>query len=157
VAAVVAHAKRLGKVPVVVNDSPGFLVNRILMPYLHEAGQHARVVATDEKAAEIIARYAHPPRESSDRTIVDRLFLPMLLEALRVLDERLVRDAADVDLGVIHALGFPAFRGGLLAWGDSLGAAEVIRRLEPLADLGPRMRPVDRLLAHAASGRPFTE
>ena len=29
--------RRLGKVPVAVKDSPGFLVNRILMPYLLEA------------------------------------------------------------------------------------------------------------------------
>src|SRR5262249_29078171 len=28
---------KLGKTPVVVSDSPGFLVNRILMPYLNEA------------------------------------------------------------------------------------------------------------------------
>lgn len=239
IAAAVAHAKRLGKCPVVVNDSPGFLVNRVLMPYLHEAGellregvaaeridriargfgmpmgpielydmigldtafyaglvlsaafgdrieaspvipalvkagslgrktgvgfyryasagQHARVVGIDAKAAEVVARYAHPPRPSSDRQIVDRLFLPMLLEALRGLDEQLVRDGRDIDLAVIHALGFPAFRGGLLAWGDSLGAAEVVRRLEAFADLGARMRPTERLLAHASSGRPFTE
>lgn len=33
----VALARRLGKTPVVVKDSPGFVVNRILMPYLREA------------------------------------------------------------------------------------------------------------------------
>jgi len=33
----VALARRLGKTPVVVADSPGFVVNRILMPYLREA------------------------------------------------------------------------------------------------------------------------
>ncbi len=32
-----AVAARMGKVPVLVNDSPGFLVNRILIPYLSEA------------------------------------------------------------------------------------------------------------------------
>ena len=33
----VGLARRLGKTPVVVSDSPGFVVNRILMPYLREA------------------------------------------------------------------------------------------------------------------------
>ena len=34
---VVALARRMGKTPIVVGDEPGFLVNRILMPYLGEA------------------------------------------------------------------------------------------------------------------------
>ncbi|NDC62477.1 MAG: FAD-dependent oxidoreductase [Planctomycetia bacterium] len=46
--AVVAGA---GKTPVIVNDSPGFLVNRVLFPYLHEAlglfAEGARVAAVD--------------------------------------------------------------------------------------------------------------
>lgn len=36
-----ALVRALGKTPVVVKDSPGFLVNRVLMPYLIEAGRLA--------------------------------------------------------------------------------------------------------------------
>ena len=36
-ATAVTLARRLGRTPVVVNDGPGFVVNRVLMPYLREA------------------------------------------------------------------------------------------------------------------------
>lgn len=51
VATVFALAKALGKTPVVVKDSPGFLVNRILAPYLSEAvrlvGEGCRIEDVD--------------------------------------------------------------------------------------------------------------
>jgi|694.fasta_scaffold44869_3 3-hydroxyacyl-CoA dehydrogenase/enoyl-CoA hydratase/3-hydroxybutyryl-CoA epimerase/3-hydroxyacyl-CoA dehydrogenase/enoyl-CoA hydratase/3-hydroxybutyryl-CoA epimerase/enoyl-CoA isomerase len=247
IAIAVAHAKRLGKCPIVVHDSPGFLVNRLLMPYLHESVEmlreggeakridrvarafgmpmgplelydmigldtafyaglvlndaygdrieaspvipalvrsgrlgcksgggfyiysdgasaskskansgRPRIVRPDEGVADLVAPYALPSRPVTDAVIADRLLLPMVLEATRVLDEGIVRDGRDIDLAVIHALGFPAFRGGVLAWADSLGAAEICRRLEPLADLGVRMHPTPRLIEMARTGGRFT-
>jgi 3-hydroxyacyl-CoA dehydrogenase/enoyl-CoA hydratase/3-hydroxybutyryl-CoA epimerase len=38
-AAAVRFAQKIGKMPVLVRDSPGFLVNRILLPYLVEAAE----------------------------------------------------------------------------------------------------------------------
>ena len=47
-----AFARQIGKLPVVVCDSPGFLVNRVLFPYLLEA---AALFAQGVPAAEIDA------------------------------------------------------------------------------------------------------
>jgi 3-hydroxyacyl-CoA dehydrogenase/enoyl-CoA hydratase/3-hydroxybutyryl-CoA epimerase len=37
-ATVVGYGKKLGKTVIVVNDGPGFYANRILSPYINEAG-----------------------------------------------------------------------------------------------------------------------
>ena len=38
IAKVVKISKEAGKIPIVIKDSPGFVVNRILMPYINESG-----------------------------------------------------------------------------------------------------------------------
>ena len=119
-------------------------------------GQKARIDRPDDGVAAVVAPYALPHRDTDDSALIDRLILPMVLEATLVLDEGIVRDGCDVDLAVIHALGFPPFRGGLLAWADTLGASAIIDRLAKLADLGVRMQPTPRLVALARSGGRFT-
>jgi 3-hydroxyacyl-CoA dehydrogenase/enoyl-CoA hydratase/3-hydroxybutyryl-CoA epimerase len=61
---VVQRALRLvqgiGKLPVVVQDSPGFLVNRILMPYLIEAGHLFEAGASVEAIDEAMLDFGMP-------------------------------------------------------------------------------------------------
>src|SRR5439155_19069616 len=78
IATLVELVRKLGKVPVVVADSPGFLVNRILFPYLDEA---VRLVCEGV------------PGETVDREAV-RFGMPM--GPLELLDQVGIDVAADV-------------------------------------------------------------
>jgi 3-hydroxyacyl-CoA dehydrogenase / enoyl-CoA hydratase / 3-hydroxybutyryl-CoA epimerase / enoyl-CoA isomerase len=233
VATIVALAKRIRKTPIVVNDCAGFLVNRVLFPYMNESlvlledgasmeaidkaatrfgmpmgpliltdlvGLDTAVYAgkvvgaaypdrtvgspileemlkaspggkdklmkfwlSDKKsksqpnpaALAIIAKHKKGERAFDQDEITDRLFLPMLLEATRVLEESIVREPADVDMGLILGIGFPPFRGGILRWADSLGAGAVVEKLKKYAQLGKRFEPTESLLRLAKTGETF--
>src|SRR6202044_449046 len=92
----------------------------------------------DPALAGFLSKARRSTRTISPEEITDRLFLPMLTEATRVLAERIVRDPADVDMGLILGIGFPPFRGGLLRWADSVGIANLIAKLEKYSSLGKR-------------------
>jgi 3-hydroxyacyl-CoA dehydrogenase / enoyl-CoA hydratase / 3-hydroxybutyryl-CoA epimerase len=74
----VAFVQRIGKLPVVVKDRPGFLVNRILLPYLLEA---VRLLV------------AGAPIEAIDESMLD---FGMPMGPLRLLDEIGLDVASDV-------------------------------------------------------------
>jgi len=76
VARAVAHAKRLGKCPIVVRDSPGFLVNRVLMPYLHEAVEMVREGVSCMEIDRAARAFGMPlgPLELSDMIGLDTAF-----------------------------------------------------------------------------------
>lgn len=231
VATIVALSRRLKKTPIVVKDAPGFLVNRLLMPYLNEAAYLAEagysVEATDRtlldfgmpmgafilldeigldvayKVGKILedafgARmkacglshklvdakflgkkngkgfYVHADktrvlnpelakhtlsggRSLSDAAVIERCLYVMVNEAAFCLQEGVCREASDVDLGMMMGTGFPPFRGGLLRWADSIGAASIIKTLERLQKEvdAERFRPAKLLEDLARNGRTF--
>ncbi len=239
-ASAVAYGKKLGKTVIVVNDGPGFYVNRILTPYINEAGrlldQGASIDAIDRalvefgfpvgpvtlvdevgldvasKAGKIMhdafgerfspaqsvqavvgagrygrkskkgfylydeegkkgevdasvyallttaARESLPSSETQPPLRVEyaaseirlRTILPMLNEAVRCLEEGVIRSPRDGDIGAVFGFGFPPFLGGPFRYMDSLGAAEVVRQLEELNDRFPgRYAPAESLVAMA--------
>jgi 3-hydroxyacyl-CoA dehydrogenase/enoyl-CoA hydratase/carnithine racemase len=215
-------AKRLGKFPLVVNDGPGFLVNRILSRYLVEAvimvsegisfqridtvaknfgmavdsghpmgplelldliglpvALHvltslavlgSRIESRDallrnflpekeppitfwksekenSQALDAVAHYrrAHPSdaQPISDEILHQRLFFPMVDEAVRCLHDKIVEQPWQVDFALTYGTGFPAFRGGLLTWArQTMPQGQIAQELESLAGkYGKRFEP----------------
>ena len=215
-------AKRLGKFPLVVNDGPGFLVNRILSRYLAEAvimvGEGISFQRIDNvaknfgmavdsghpmgplelldliglpvalhvltslavlgsriesreallrdflpekrppltfwksekenpEALDAVTNYrrANPSEAGplSDDILHQRLFLPMVDEAVRCLHDKIVEHPWQVDFALTYGTGFPAFRGGLLTWArQTMPQGRVAQELESLAiKYGKRFEP----------------
>lgn len=83
----------------------------------------------------------------SDADLRERVFLSMINEASRCLEEKVVANAATLDMGMIMGIGFPPFRGGLLKYADALGVDHIVNSLNRLKGLyGDRFSPSQLLL-----------
>ena len=239
IATTVAYAKKMGKSPVVVNDCPGFLVNRVLFPYFGgfarlvsagvdfvridkvmekfgwpmgpaylmdvvgmDTGHHGRDVmaegfpdrmkddrrtavdalydanrlgqkngkgfysyemdkrgkpakVVDASVQEVLAPIVYEQREVTDEDIINFMMIPLCLETVRCLEDKIVETAAEADMGLIYGIGFPPFRGGALRYIDSIGVAEFVALADKYADLGPLYQPTAKLREMAANGQRF--
>ncbi|MBW3628719.1 MAG: enoyl-CoA hydratase/isomerase family protein [Gemmatimonadetes bacterium] len=226
-------AKRIGKTPIIVNDAPGFYVNRILGPYMNEAalllqegvpmdqidrsmvewgfpvgpitlfdevgldvaGKSGKILqeafgdrvrpndvlsrmiedgrlgrkngrgfyrydgkkkgGPDESAYALIG--APTRRRAPAAEIQERLVLGMINEAVRALEEGVLRSARDGDVGAVMGFGFPPFRGGPFWYLDNEGAEGILARLRALeAAHGTRFAPAPSLVRKAEAGERFS-
>ncbi|WP_416778023.1 fatty acid oxidation complex subunit alpha FadJ [Xenorhabdus budapestensis] len=243
IATAVALAKKQGKTAIVVGDKAGFYVNRILSPYINEAGyclvegepvnhiDKALVdfgfpigpinlldevgidvgtkiipvlieqlgsrftpsaildaVLNDNRKGKKNGRgfYSYEVKKSrfwsfrksskevdssiysllkikpnakmSPSDVAQRCLMPMLNEAVRCLDEGIIRSPRDGDIGAVFGIGFPPFLGGPFRYMDKLGSnkvVEILRRLEQ--QYGERFAPCERLVQMAEQNKKFYE
>lgn len=228
-ATAVDYGRKLGKTVIVVQDGPGFYVNRILAPYLNESGRllddGASIEAVDvamtsfgfpvgaltlldEVGLDIAGKsgaimlgafgarmqpsvtlqriiengrlgrksrkgfytydadgkrtgadasvYTFSPavgaRREFDRTVMqNRAVLPLLNEAVRCFEERVIASPRDGDIGAVFGIGFPPFLGGPFRYVDTVGAATVVRLLDELNLQFPGRYEATRLLREMAA------
>ncbi|MBH03847.1 MAG: fatty acid oxidation complex subunit alpha FadB [Xanthomonadales bacterium] len=239
VATIVAFAHKLGKTPIVVNDCPGFLVNRILFPYFFgfqqlvadgvdfaridkvmerfgwpmgpaylsdvvgmDTSQHVEEVlaegypdrmkqdekssldvmvennrlgqktgsgyykyekdkkgrpkkTSDPRAYELVASVQRGEATPDDEEIVDRMMIPMIIEAARAYEQGIADTPNEVDMGLIMGLGFPPFRGGAFKYADALGLQAVCDKADRYAHLGKLYEPTERMREMAAKGETY--
>lgn len=103
------------------------------------------------QALDAVANYrrANPSEAGpiSDDILHQRLFLPMVDEAVRCLQDKIVEHPWQVDFALTYGIGFPAFRGGLLTWArQTMTQGHVAQELESLAiKYGKRFEPCPAL------------
>lgn len=236
IATTVAYAQAMKKTPIVVNDCPGFLVNRILFAYFGgfnrlvadggnipaidkamekfgwpmgpaylldvvglDTGKHAAAVMAEgfpdrmaldgdsvidamfaaerlgQKNSKGFYRY-EPDRKGKPKKlpdpdadvvvksvqttqasfeaeeIVDRMMIPMCIEAARCLEDKIVGTAIEVDMGLVYGVGFPPFRGGALHYVDKLGLKNFCERADRYKELGPLYHPTETMRSMASIG-----
>ncbi|MDY6798127.1 MAG: fatty acid oxidation complex subunit alpha FadB [Pseudomonadota bacterium] len=239
IATTVAYAKAMGKTPIVVNDCPGFLVNRVLFPYFGgfsglirdgadfqkvdkvmekfgwpmgpaylldvvgmDTAKHANEVmaegfpermkadfksavevmfenerygqknskgfykyetdkkgkqqkVVDEESYKLLEPVVQGKKDFDDEEIIARMMIPLCLETVRCLEDGIVEDPADADMGLIYGIGFPPFRGGALRYIDDMGVDTFVELTEKYADLGPLYQPTEKLREMAKNGEKF--
>ncbi|MFT5277006.1 MAG: 3-hydroxyacyl-CoA dehydrogenase/enoyl-CoA hydratase/3-hydroxybutyryl-CoA epimerase [Glaciecola sp.] len=229
----VEFAKRQGKTPIVVKDGAGFYVNRILAPYMSEAGFMAvegqpldaidraltkfgfpvgafklldevgidvgtkiipilkgqfgerfnapeafnKLLEDDRKGKKNKSGFydyegkkpgkdiddsvyallgVEPVKTLSDDTVVERCVLMMLNEAALCLQEDVIRNPRDGDIGAIFGIGFPPFLGGPFRYMDTLGIDHVVSRLQHYADsYSEKYQPAELLLTMNKESKTF--
>jgi 3-hydroxyacyl-CoA dehydrogenase/enoyl-CoA hydratase/3-hydroxybutyryl-CoA epimerase len=71
-----------------------------------------------------------PAATESREEIKARLLYPMVDEAWRCLEERIVESEEDVDLGLVMGIGFPPHTGGITRWARGEGLGKIVADLE---------------------------
>jgi 3-hydroxybutyryl-CoA dehydrogenase len=89
--AIIELARELGKTPAVANDFPGFVSNRILMPYINEAVHALADGVAEPEAIDTIAKlgFAHP---MGPLALADLIGLDTCVAIMRVLHDGLGDD-----------------------------------------------------------------
>lgn len=98
--------------------------------------------------------WSHKPMASGD--IADRCWMALLNECVLCMEEGIIENPRDVDIGCIFGFGFPPFRGGILRYADKLGIGTVVKRLGEFEKKhGERFTPAKLLLDMERKGKTF--
>ncbi|CAN5557190.1 3-hydroxyacyl-CoA dehydrogenase NAD-binding domain-containing protein [soil metagenome] len=112
--------------------------------------------ATEALIAQLAADRKIAPRQITDAEIQERCMLPLVNVGAQLLEEGIAYRAKDIDVVWTSGYGFPRHLGGPMFYGDTLGLAHVLERVERYHKLlGHYWKPADLLVKLAREGGSF--
>lgn len=95
-------------------------------------------------------------KQPSVELIKERILFAQAIEAARTMEEEVVKDPREADVGSILAWGFAPYTGGVLSYIDTIGAKKFVTRADQLAeDFGAPFAVPQLLRDMAANGETF--
>jgi 3-hydroxyacyl-CoA dehydrogenase len=120
------------------NAKPAPVTEKIIKDFMTKAGATARPV--------------------SEQEILERCIYPMINEGAKILEEKIAIRPSDIDIVWINGYGWPAYRGGPMFYGDTVGLKTVVAKLkEYLPKLGSDFSISPLLERLAAEGKRFQD
>jgi 3-hydroxyacyl-CoA dehydrogenase len=121
-----------------------------------------RRASTDPEVTTLVRKWSAeagiPQRQIAADEIIERCIYALVNEGARILEEGYALRAADIDIIYLNGYGFPAYRGGPMWYADTVGLAEVYRRISEFErQHGELWAPAPLLKRLAESGKTFAE
>jgi len=107
-------------------------------------------------APEIIDRFYKAEVNIPEQDMRDRMLFCQTLEAVRAMEDGVLRTVIDGNIGAIFGIGFPPYTGGPFQFINSFGAGAFVERARELAaTYGERFEPPALLIEYAESDKLF--
>ncbi|XP_013410678.1 trifunctional enzyme subunit alpha, mitochondrial [Lingula anatina] len=119
--------------------------------FMYEGPGQAKTKNENEDALGILENYKQTPKvENSVENIQMRLVTRFVNEAIYSLQDGILKEPLDGDMGAVMGLGFPPFLGGPFHYVDTIGAKKMVKIMEEFQEAyGEAFAPCQLLLDHA--------
>ena len=123
----------------------------------NEKREHTPSPIVEELVLKQSAAQGMTRRKIDDQEILERCIYPMINEGALILEEGKAYRASDIDMVWLTGYGWPAYRGGPMFYGDTVGLKTVLAKMQEFGKTSEAdFRPAPLLVKLAESGSSFT-
>ncbi|WP_332765562.1 3-hydroxyacyl-CoA dehydrogenase NAD-binding domain-containing protein [Phenylobacterium sp.] len=127
--------------------------------YDYDENRNAKPSPFTEKVInDFIVKSGANPRKISDEEILERCIYPMINEGVKILEEGKAIRASDIDVVWQNGYGWPVYRGGPMHYGDQIGPAKVLAKMQEFqAKMGDQFKPAPLLEKLVSENKKFAD